>query len=218
MRLVPSLSAISISSSSSGPSSKTPKHIRIQQGYTTRSESETAGGAYVRVAEPDEHEQVVRTLARGLARDPGMNWWGGVKEMVPATEDSEEQRKLPAKARRTVRNIEVYQRALLRALLLSGGFATVAVVPVRRPNNDVPNNGEGESDEAVSDESEDATETIIGAALWLQPGKTLDFPVFTILRSGLCKVMFTWGFTGIKVRSTAFFRSSLNEIITESLG
>lgn len=201
MRLVPSLSlsALSVSSSNTGASAKaTPQHIRIQQGYTTRSAPGTAGGAYVRVAEPHEHDEVARVLARAFARDPGMNWWGGVRELVPAVPEAsgEGQGKLPGSARRTLWKLKVYQRALLQALLLSGGFATVAVLPAgRSASTDSARTSEEPSDEAKG------AETIVGAALWLQPGRTLDFPVITLLRSGLCKVVFTWGFKGVKVRT-----------------
>ena len=143
-------------------------------------------GGYVRIAEPHEYEEVAWVLARAFARDPAMSWYGCIKEMFPRHQDISDYDNLPAKAKATLRNLHIFQSALVHATILSGGFITIAVLL----------NEDGESQPTGR-----SSERIAGATLWLKPGQTLDFPVMTIIRSGIWRVLLAWGFTGCKVSS-----------------
>lgn len=133
-------------------------------------------GAYVRVAEPDELTEAAWILTRGFARDPCMNWFGSVKEMIPHYNDQPNYDSHPPAAKRTLKNLFAFQHALVKATILSGGFLTVVVVP-----------------------QEDGKEVLVATTMWLRPGQALDFPLSTIIRSGVWKVVSGWGLTGVKV-------------------
>ena len=135
-------------------------------------------GAYVRIAGASDYDEVIRIMTCAFLHDPSMNWFGGVGQMVPAYQDEPDYGSHPAHARCTYKSLHIFQSALVKATILSGGFATVAV---------------------VSDEKE-GSEKIVGTALWLKPGQTLDFPLTVLIRSGIWRVLFAWGFEGIMVR------------------
>lgn len=138
-------------------------------------------GVYVRIAEPHEYSEVAWILTRGFARDPCMNWFGSVKQMVPAYKDEPDNERRSAAPNRTLQNLHAFQSAITNATILCGGFITVAVIPKEQGTSDI------------------SGEIIVGATLWLKPGQTLDFPVSTIIRSGIWKVLRGWGFVGVKV-------------------
>lgn len=148
-------------------------------------------GAYVRIAEPHEYSEAAWIFTRGFARDPCMNWFGGVKEMVPAYKDEPTHGAHPATAaaNRTLKNLHAFQSAIIKSTILCGGYMTVAVIPKQRTS--------------VETGKESSGELIVGATLWLKPGQTLDLPLSTVIRSGLCKVLRGWGLGGVKV--PAFF-------------
>ncbi|KAI0685985.1 hypothetical protein C8T65DRAFT_712458 [Cerioporus squamosus] len=140
------------------------------------SSSKYPAGAYVRVAQPSDHPASIRVLTRAFAKDPAMNWYGGVKEQVedidsPAT----------PKAKRTLRNLGWFQGALLRLTVLVKGVVTVVVVP-RTDNKD-----ESQASTRKGKESDSSKEEVVAVSLWLPPGKTLDVGPITVLRSGLLK-------------------------------
>lgn len=145
-------------------------------------------GAYVRFAEPHEYSEVASVLAHGFARDPCMNWFGGVKNLglVPAFEDEPDYEAHTAAAKRTLDNLLVFQRAVSKATVLSGGFILVAVIPK-----------EQRIGKASTEES--SGETIAGVSLWLRPGQPMKLPLTTIVRSGVWKVLHRWGLVGVKV-------------------
>jgi len=134
---------------------------------------------YVRLAKPGEYAEVANILTRAFARDPAMNWYGCVKKMVPSYKDTSDYNTYPAHAKHTLKNLHIFQSAILRATIISGGLVTVAMIP--KPN------GEGATEE-----------TIAGATLWLKPGQTLDFPIATVIRSGVWRVLFAFGLAGVK--------------------
>lgn len=141
---------------------------------------------YARVATPDEISEAAWVLARAFAHDPAMNWFGHVKEMLP--EQVNDYKALPSKAKSVLRKLYAFEYSLMRATIMSGGVVTVAVVPstvqeAAQPRDRVSKN-----------------ETIAGVTIWLQPGQPMDFRLWTMLRSGLSKVPFSWGLTGVKVR------------------
>ena len=128
-----------------------------------------------------------------------MNWYGCLPKMVDDIDSPSPVDK------RSMRNLTWFQAALVKATVLVDGFVTVAVIP-RELN-------EGADKTATPDEQQEdrngreSDEDIVGVALWLPPGKTLDMGPITMLRSGIFKVLFGWGLTGVKVWSL-FLRSS----------
>lgn len=144
--------------------------------------------AYVRIAQPSERSDATRVLTRAFAKDPAMNWYGCVPEVVNDLDN-------PTRtAKRTMRNLQWFQEALVKATILVDGYVTVAVIPCSEGA------GVGQKEGKERGREEDKKEEIVGVALWLPPGKTLDMGPITILRSGLLKVLVGWGFTGVKVR------------------
>ena len=136
-----------------------------------------------------------------------MNWYGCLPKMVDDIDSPSPVDK------RSMRNLTWFQAALVKATVLVDGFVTVAVIP-RELN-------EGADKTATPDEQQEdrngreSDEDIVGVALWLPPGKTLDMGPITMLRSGIFKVLFGWGLTGVKVWSllaycivSAFLRCS----------
>ena len=85
--------------------------------------------------------------------------------------------------------LESFQGGLLEATALVGGSVDVALVPC-------PESGK---------ENGERKEEIAGVALWLPPGKTTDFSPFTILRSGLPRILAGCGLGAVKVRSSLAF-------------
>ncbi|KAK7033657.1 hypothetical protein VNI00_012657 [Paramarasmius palmivorus] len=137
--------------------------------------SSSLHGAYVRVAEPHEYPEVIDMLTRAFARDPSMNWFGGVKELVPTYNDQPDQDKYSPATKQTLKNLRAFQNTLVRGSTLQGGFVTVVVIP-----------------------TDSGGETIAAATVWLKPGQAMDFPISTVLRSGVLKVLFRWGVSGCK--------------------
>ena len=138
---------------------------------------------YVRAATPSEYAEATRVLVRSFAKDPAMNWYGGVTEMVDDIDNPS------PTSKRTLRNLESFQGGLLEATALVGGSVDIALVPC-------PESGK---------ENGERKEEIAGVALWLPPGKTTDFSPFTILRSGLPRILAGWGLGAVKVRSSLAF-------------
>lgn len=173
-----------------------PPTAAADSGVSPQPAPERKPKAYVREADPEEYDEVAWVLARAYARDPCMNWYGCVKELFPAEQVTADYKNIPKKHRRTLKNICIFEKALMRATVLSGGLVTVSVL-------------EGE---AGGTKATDRREVITGAAIWLKPGQPMDFSTVTILRSGLWKVLRIWGFTGFKVRlSNMHVLSSLSE-------
>ena len=158
--------------------------------FTRTMASERLPGAYVRLASPSEYKAAARVLTRAFARDPAMNWYGCVKEMVPSCDSTEPH------AVRTMKRLRYFQTATVKLTHLLGGLVTVAVIP---PNRD------SKSDHKDGDSG--GEETIIGVSLWIRPGQTMDIGPWTILRSGMYKVLWGWGIEGVKVRQAPFRRS-----------
>ncbi|TFK84791.1 hypothetical protein K466DRAFT_588626 [Polyporus arcularius HHB13444] len=145
--------------------------------------------AYVRPVHPSEHEAVVRVLTRAFARDPALNWFGCVPELVTDIDSPTPQDK------RSMRNLSWFQSALVRMILIVKGVVAVVVVPG--------------ADGAASSTKRNAKEEVVGVALWLPPGQTLDLGPVTMLRAGILKVLFGFGLRGIK-RLTVDFPPVLN--------
>ncbi|KAI0788120.1 hypothetical protein C8Q74DRAFT_1411002 [Fomes fomentarius] len=131
--------------------------------------------AYVRIAQPSEHSDVTRVLTRAFAKDPAMNWYGCVPEAVNDLDN-------PTRtAKRTMRNLQWFQEALVKATNLVDGYVTVAIIPRSEEAGDGQKEGKERSPESYKKEE------IVGVAMWLPPGKTLDMGPITIIRSGLLK-------------------------------
>ncbi|KAK7049969.1 hypothetical protein VNI00_005400 [Paramarasmius palmivorus] len=149
------------------------------------------GGPYVRVAEPRDYPEAIRVLTRAFSRDPSMNWFGGVKQMVPAYKDQHNYDTHTGYTKRTLRNLHTFQSILVRSAILQGGFLTLAIVP------------DGDS------------ERIAGVTIWLKPGQSWDFPLSVSLRAGGLKVLRGWGLNGLK-RLTLEFTPTVNRSLDKS--
>ncbi|TFK91590.1 hypothetical protein K466DRAFT_482487 [Polyporus arcularius HHB13444] len=140
--------------------------------------------AYVRVAKPSDNAAVTRVLTRAFAKDPAMNWYGGVTKLVEDIDSP-----LPKDAR-TMRNLSWFQEALVRLTVVVEGVVTVVAIP-RTDNKATP-----QADTTKGEDTPD--EEIVAVSLWLPPGKTLDVGPVTVFRSGLLKVLTGWGYGGVK--------------------
>ncbi|KAL5536456.1 hypothetical protein ACEPAF_278 [Sanghuangporus sanghuang] len=149
--------------------------------------SERLPGAYVRLAHPSELGEVVRVLTRAFSRDPALNWYGCVKKMVPDCDSQEPH------AVRTMKRLHNFQTATVKLTHLLGGVITVAVIP--------------QNDSSGGDQTKGnlgGQEKIVGVALWLKPGQTLDFGLSILIRSGMYKILYGWGVEGVKRIVTEF--------------
>ena len=146
--------------------------------------------AYVRFAKASEFAAVTRVLTCAFAQDPAMNWYGCVAEMVDDVDTPS------PSSRRTMRNLHWFQTAIAKATELAHGVVTVVAIP--RTSNSVEAAVVENNAEAIE---ESDNEEIVAVALWLPPGQTMDMGPLTVLRSGILKVLFGWGFTGVKVFS-----------------
>ncbi|KAI0706767.1 hypothetical protein C8T65DRAFT_727857 [Cerioporus squamosus] len=133
---------------------------------------------------PSEYPAVTRVLTRAFAKDPAMNWYGGVTELVEDIDSP------TPKARRSMRNLSLFQEALVRATVLVNGVVTVVVIP-RTDDKD-------EARASTRKRKDSSKEEIVAVCLWLPPGKTLDMGPITVLRSGVLNVLRGWGFRGVK--------------------
>ncbi|KAL5492834.1 hypothetical protein ACEPAI_4282 [Sanghuangporus weigelae] len=149
--------------------------------------SERLPGAYVRLAHPSEYGEVARILNRAFARDPAMNWYGCVNKMVPDCDSQEPH------AVRTLKRLHNFQAAIVKSTHLLGGVTAVAVIP---------QNGSSGGDQTKGDSGGQGN--IIGVALWLKPGQTLDFGLGILIRSGMYKMLYRWGVEGVKRIVTEF--------------
>jgi hypothetical protein len=123
---------------------------------------------YVRQAKPSEIPALVAIYARAFARDPLMNWFGGVCELVPEDyhctrncynhddDDREEEERRREAASRTVEALRHFQLVLVKMAQLLG----LVVVVVERKE-----------------------ERVVGGALWLMPGASMDPSPLTFVRS-----------------------------------
>ncbi|RDX42374.1 hypothetical protein OH76DRAFT_1362923 [Lentinus brumalis] len=140
--------------------------------------------AYVRVAKPSDNAAVTRVLTRAFAKDPAMNWYGGVTKLVEDINSPS-----PTDAR-SMRNLSWFQEALVRLTVLVDGVVTVVAIP-RTDTKANPPAGTTTGEDTPDEE-------IVAVSLWLPPGKTLDVGPVTVFRSGLLKVLTGWGYGGVK--------------------
>ena len=139
--------------------------------------------AYVRAAKPSELPAVTDVLTRAFLDDPTMCYYGSAPALVkdPANPTPSEEK--------TIRALHVFQGAMARVPWLVGGNVDVVVIPSEpEGSTSEPNKGK-----------EASKEQIVAVALWLPPGTTLDLKLSTLLRAGIHKVAFTWGFNGVMV-------------------
>jgi hypothetical protein len=150
--------------------------------------------AYVRQAKPSEIPALADVYARAFARDPQMNWFGGVRKLVPADYDYQKSNgegkddKETHAARRTVESLRCFQLVLVKMAKILG----LIVVVVEKEEG-----GEGKS----------AEERIVGGALWLPPGTSMDPSPLTFVRISPWRTIWGWGLGGLKVRAHWFGRS-----------
>ncbi|KAK0479571.1 hypothetical protein IW261DRAFT_1336365 [Armillaria novae-zelandiae] len=129
--------------------------------------------AAVRVAAREDVEAAASVLTRAYLNDAALNWFGCVKKQNAATDiDSP----VPG-VQQTIKNLRCFQRSLVTITMLVGGVVTLAVVPSQ-------DDGKGEK--------------IVGVAVWLQPGQTLDMPLDKLLKAGAWSVLKGWGIRGFK--------------------
>jgi hypothetical protein len=140
--------------------------------------SDDASKPFVRLALASELPAITHVLTRAFARDPAMNWYGSVKDLVPDHKST-----LPSAAK-TMKRLSYFMFCLCKATLTAGGIITVVVVP-----------GEGKGSHATGSR----IENIVAVVLWLPPGRELNDPVQIIVRTRPFKLFLGWGLQGLKV-------------------
>jgi len=154
----------------------------------------TSTSAYVRLAKPSEIPALVDVYARAFARDPSMNWFGGVRELVSVdyqkgNGDSEgEDDKETSAARRTVEALRDFQLVVVKMAKILG---LIVVVVEKTEGGGGENTGEAE-------------ERIVGGALWLPPGTSMDPSPLTLVRISPWRTIWSWGLGGLKRTSLEF--------------
>jgi len=139
----------------------------------------TPTSAYVREAKPGEISALAEVYARAFARDPMMNWLGGVRALVPADHHKAKAEGVDASVRRTLAGLRHFQLVLIKMARILG----LVVVVVEKDSSE----GEGEG------------ERIVGGALWLKPGASLDPSPRTFVRISPWRVIWSWGLGALKV-------------------
>ncbi|KAI0272705.1 hypothetical protein BC834DRAFT_858044 [Gloeopeniophorella convolvens] len=129
-----------------------------------------ASSGYVRPIKPNEVQALADVWTRAFARDPSMNWFGGVRALVPHHSASD------AGSRRTLAGLGHFQLTILKMGCLTG---TITVL--------VERTGEGEGEERV-----------VGGAMWLPPGTSMDPTPLTFVRISPWRAVWAWGLGGMK--------------------
>ena len=144
--------------------------------------------AYVRPAKPSESSAIAAVITRAFARDPVMNWLGGVRTLVPADHkgDADDD---DGNARHTLASLQRFEVGVVKSVETSG---LIVVVVEKEGKARAEGDGEGEG------EGEGEKERILGCALWLKPTAKKDPFLRTVLRVG--RLVWCWGLRGIKVR------------------
>jgi len=139
----------------------------------------TPTSTYVREAKPGEISALADVYARAFARDPMMNWLGGVRALVPADhyKAKADGDGVDASVRRTLAGLRHFQLLLTKMARILG----LIIVVVEKDSE-----GEGEG------------ERIVGGALWLKPGASLDPSPRTFLRVSPWRVIWSWGLGVLK--------------------
>jgi hypothetical protein len=155
---------------------------------TLNSDPNHGTSAYVRQAKPSETSAIAAVLVRAFARDPMMNWLGGVRALVPADHKGDEDDDDDASVRHTLAGLHHFNLGLVKMVESSG---LIVVIVEKELEGTKARRAEGEG------EGEGEKERILGCALWLKPAtKKESFPA-TFLRIG--RLVWCWGLRGIKV-------------------
>lgn len=112
---------------------------------------------------PEDVESAIDLLTRAFANDPCCNHFGRVRTPNVVTDLSTKDYG-PAK---TLQCLRVYEACLLRSSIDVGATVMVAVDP--------------------------ETEQVLGVAMWMPPGKGMDFPVTTLIKCGAVQAVLAWG-------------------------
>ena len=153
--------------------------------------------AYLRQAKPSDIPALAAVYARAFARDPLMNWFGGVRALVPTDydhdqynrndgNDNDKDNTRAAAARRTMKGLWDFQLMLVKMGLILG---LVVVVVERCGDEREPGIKVGEGEK----------ERIVGGAMWLRPGTSIDPSSFRRVRISPWRSLWSWGFRGFKV-------------------
>ena len=143
--------------------------------------------AYVRQARSSEISAIVAVLTRAFARDPMMNWLGGVRALVPA--DHKGDQNDDANACHTLASLQNFELGLVK-MVETGGL--IVVVVEKEGTGDARAEDEGEG------EGEGEKERVVGCALWTKPVTRKDPQPRSLLLVG--RMVWSWGFRGFKVR------------------
>jgi hypothetical protein len=149
-------------------------------GLLTLNTPPSPTSTYLREAKPSEFPALASVYARALARDPMMNWLGGVRALVPADHKGEDDDD-DAGVRRTLAGLRHFMLVLVK---LAKSLGPVVVV--------VEKGGEGE-------DGGEEQERIVGGALWAKPGASMDPSPLTLIRVSPWKSIRSWGLGVMKV-------------------
>lgn len=158
---------------------------------TPNSDPSQETSAYVRVAKPSETSAIAAVLTRAFARDPVMNWLGGVRALVPADHKGDADDGDDGNARHTLARLQRFLLGSVKRVETTGLIVVVVEKEGKaRAEGDAEGEGEGEG--------EGEKERIVGCALWVKPAVTKDSFPRMFLR--VAKLVWGWGLGGIKVR------------------
>jgi hypothetical protein len=149
--------------------------------------------AYVRQAKPSETSAIAAVLVRAFARDPMMNWLGGVRALVPAGHKGDEDDDDDASVRHTLAGLHHFNLSLVKMVEASGHIVVVVEKEGTKARRAEGEGAEGEGE----GEGEGEKERILGCALWLKPATKKEWFPATFLRIG--RLVWCWGLRGIKV-------------------
>jgi hypothetical protein len=169
--------------------------------HSLRLTSPTRTSAYVRIAKPSEISALAAVYARAFARDPQMNWLGSVRAPVLAEhigDNGIDDLNCDASARRTLAGLQHFQLVVAKMAQIQGLVVVVVEKEVSKEGEGHrEEQGEGEK-ERVS-EGENLKERIVGGALWLKPGASMDPSPLTFVRISPWRSIWSWGLRGLKV-------------------
>lgn len=159
---------------------------------TPSSDRSQETSAYVRLAKPSETSAIAAVLTRAFARDPVMNWLGGVRALVPANHKGDaDDGGDDGNARHTLARLQRFQLGSVKRVETTG----LIVVVVEKEGKA---GAEGDAKEEGEGEGEGEKERIVGCALWVKPAVTKDSFPRMFLR--VARLVWGWGLGGIKVR------------------
>jgi hypothetical protein len=131
--------------------------------------SQNAPKAIIRAGTSADLKELTQMLTRAFARDPMMNWFGGVRKLVSSA-DTQDRRE-----RDTLKRLSRFEEATTRLVLLHGQIDVVVI----------PDGAGGEH--------------IVASTMWIQPGRAMEPTKIEMLKLRADKIARAWGLGLFKV-------------------